>query len=80
VEQAEQTATGESALESAGERRGERLAHRRAREIDENAVGETLELQLAGIDEASSRRISGRSGRRRATSRKPARRKVDATP
>ena len=32
-----------------------RLAHRHAREVGEDAVGETLELQLAGTDEADQR-------------------------
>ena len=32
-----------------------RLAHRHAREVGEDAVGETLELQLAGTDEPDQR-------------------------
>jgi hypothetical protein len=55
MEQSEQTAAGERALERTGKRGRERLAHRRAREVGEDAVGGTAELQLAGSGEADQR-------------------------
>ena len=55
VEQPEQTAAGERALQSTGERNRERLAHCHAREVGEDAVGETLELELAGSNEPDQR-------------------------
>jgi hypothetical protein len=55
VEQAEQAAAGECALQSTRERGRERLAHRRAGQVGEDAVGETVELQLAGVDESDQR-------------------------
>ena len=40
------------------------LAHRHAREVGEDAVGETLELQLAGTDEANQRVLRTRESSR----------------
>jgi hypothetical protein len=60
VEQAEQTAAGECTLESPGERGGERLADRHAREVGEDAVDETLELELAGSNEPDQRVLGTR--------------------
>jgi hypothetical protein len=49
VEQAEQAAAGERALQRTGDGGRDRLTHRCAGEVCENAVGEALELQLAGL-------------------------------
>jgi hypothetical protein len=53
VEQAEQAAAGEFALQRAGERGRERLPHRRACKVSQDSVDETLELQLAGTKPTS---------------------------
>jgi hypothetical protein len=69
MEQAKQAAAGERALQrtagvaaadegatgGTGERGRDGLAHGGAREVGEDAVGETLELQLARADEADQR-------------------------
>jgi hypothetical protein len=62
VEQAEQAAAGERTLQSAGERSRDRLAHRHTRQVGEDAVGKTAELQLAGTDEADQRVFCTREG------------------
>jgi hypothetical protein len=65
VEQTEQAAAGERALQRPGDGGREGLAHGDAREVGEDAVGETAELQLAGADEPDQRVLSTREGVRK---------------
>ena len=64
VEQAEQAAADERALQRTGERCCDGLADRHAREVGEDTVGETAELQLAGTDEADQGVLRTREGGR----------------